>query len=229
MPSAKKNPAACDGGAKVNNQYPDETSDKATGPDAQGAPRGYHDLVELSKRLRRPLCSLLGLSDDHDPFFCDRPGTRASCAEWFAELWQRLNIKHGVHLRRVHYLLVSMPGITLPNGAPYENTNAAWRLLGRAVSDARYQGLVDASAFIDKRADTAFEYHPRAGTAGSIGSYAISPESPRYSSDFNVWCDVTSATAETDGLGYFVPPSIYLTAPTCGDHVAIENGSRRAA
>ena len=116
------------------------------------APSGYQDLVALARELRRPLCSLIGLSDDNDPFLTDRPGVRASRAAWFADLWQRLDIKRGVHLRRIHYLLVSTPGITLPSGAAYENTIDAWRFLGRSVADARYQGLVDPSAFCDRDA-----------------------------------------------------------------------------
>jgi hypothetical protein len=53
-----------------------------------------------------------------------------------------LAIPHGVHLRRLHYLLFSTATIVFPNGKPYENTHNCWEYLGRASSDARYLDLV---------------------------------------------------------------------------------------
>jgi hypothetical protein len=106
----------------------------------------------LAAELRRPLGSLLVLSDDLDPYIADRPGRRRDGAEWFAELWIRLSVPDGVHLRRLHYLLVSTAGTIMPTGRPYLNTHNCWKYLGGAAADARFLGLLEASAFIDRRA-----------------------------------------------------------------------------
>jgi hypothetical protein len=121
----------------------------------------YDGLKALARRLRRPLHSLIVLSDDNDPFFASRPGKRLDSAEWFARLWDELEIPHGSHLRRVHYLMVSTPGIMLPDGrSPYLNTEKCWKDLVNAGRDARYLELVDPEAFVDRRAPEPLIYEP---------------------------------------------------------------------
>ena len=56
-----------------------------------------------------------------------------------------------MHLRRVHYRLVSQPDPRQPDGTPYTNTEKCWELLQEAATAARYQGLVDPLAFEDHR------------------------------------------------------------------------------
>ena len=119
---------------------------------------GYESLKAHATELGRPLHSLLCLSDDNDPFLCDRPGRRRAGAEWFADLWTRLEIPDGVHLRRLHYLLVSTANIILPGGEPYQNTHRCWKMLGSAAADARFLNFVDAGAFIDRRAPEPITY-----------------------------------------------------------------------
>jgi hypothetical protein len=66
-----------------------------------------------------------------------------------------LDPPNGVHLRRLHYAIVSLPEDRRPrrlDGTAYENTEAAWRALGSASVDARALGLIDASRFTDRRA-----------------------------------------------------------------------------
>src|SRR5262245_61350591 len=94
-------------------------------------PLGYADLKELAADIGRPISSLIVLARDNDPFLAGAPGRRMERAEWFAELWRQLEIPHGVHLRRMHYLLVSTARIVLPDGRPYENTYNDWSFLGR--------------------------------------------------------------------------------------------------
>ena len=58
----------------------------------------------------------------------------------------------GVHVRRIHYALVSQAEPVLDaNGEPYENTDWCWRYLMDAARDARYLGLIPARAIIDRR------------------------------------------------------------------------------
>jgi hypothetical protein len=74
---------------------------------------------------------------------------------WLAGLWNRFGFSDGVHLRRIHYVLVSVAEddapILKPGGLPFENTYTDWSLLTRAGLAARYLDLVPANAFVDRR------------------------------------------------------------------------------
>ena len=121
---------------------------------------GYDAVKALAAELRLPLKAVITLSDDNDPYLADRPGRRLEGAQWFAALWSQLEIPNGVHLRRLHYLLVSTATIVLPNGRPYENTHGCWKCLGGASADARFLDLVPAGAFVDRRAPEPIVYIP---------------------------------------------------------------------
>jgi hypothetical protein len=58
-------------------------------------------LQALSRELDRPVKTLIALGVDNDPFYADMRSRRAA-AEWFADLWQRIGFRHGVHLRRIN-------------------------------------------------------------------------------------------------------------------------------
>jgi hypothetical protein len=115
----------------------------------------------LAAELRRPLHSLICQSDDTDPFLADRPGRRLTGAQWFASLWGQLDVPHGVHLRRLHYLLVITCRST--ERLPATVCVFVWRPVGQNDScrAARYLGLVPAEAFVDRRAPEPIVYIPR--------------------------------------------------------------------
>src|SRR4051794_14774920 len=70
----------------------------------------------LGLRFGRTGKSLI-ISQNNDPFYI-RPAEQLT-AEWFAELWERLAINRGSHLRRIHYRLVStVSPILCPDGRP---------------------------------------------------------------------------------------------------------------
>lgn len=94
---------------------------------------------------------LLALADANDPFYCGTPA-KVQKAKWFADLWERYGFESGVHLRRIHYRLVSAdpPGMR-DTGEPYENTEKCWDRLQDASTAARYLGLVDPLAIVDRR------------------------------------------------------------------------------
>jgi hypothetical protein len=123
-------------------------------------PIDYETLKALAAELRRPLRSLIVLKGDNDPFLANRPGRRLTGARWFAGLWDRLDVPDGVHLRRLHYLLVSTASVALPDGSPYENTDRCWKYLGSAACDARYLDLVPAATFRDRRAPEPIVFFP---------------------------------------------------------------------
>jgi len=57
----------------------------------------------------------------------------------------------GVHLRRVHYRLVSRGDVMRADGVLYENNKDSWGYLNNASRYARYLGLVDPEDIVDRR------------------------------------------------------------------------------
>lgn len=113
--------------------------------------RGYEAIKALAKECQLRVADLLVLAEKNDPFYAGLPSQRAKAA-WFAELWTRFQYTSGVHLRRVHYRIVSND---VPerkhDGTPYENTEGCWDYLGEAGKYARYLSLVSLDAFEDHR------------------------------------------------------------------------------
>ena len=71
------------------------------------------DLRKEGKHCTVP--DLLALSYQNDPFFSGSP-TEIKNGEWFKELWERFQCGQGVHLRRIHYRIVSQEKpVLLPN------------------------------------------------------------------------------------------------------------------
>ena len=114
------------------------------------APRGHAVVKALAQQLGYPLKDVVALSKSRDPFLSGAPAQQIK-AEWFLALWQQFAYTTRVHLRRVHYRLVSQPDPRQPDGTPYTNTEKCWELLQEAATAARYQGLVDPLAFEDHR------------------------------------------------------------------------------
>jgi hypothetical protein len=118
--------------------------------------RGYDRIKALKQELkrsgsRRNIPDLLALHQNNDPFYCGSPADWA-LARWFKHLWTTLEVREGVHLRRIHYRMVSMePPPKKPDGMGYENTERDWEFLQNAGACARYLGEVDAHAFVDRR------------------------------------------------------------------------------
>lgn len=118
----------------------------------------YAEIKRLSKSLGVRVTDLIALAPQNDPFYTGTQNDWA-LAEWFAGLWHAFGYQDGVHLRRIHYQVVSQnPPVMLPNGLPYENTMECWDLLNLASKSARYLGLVNAAAFVDRRNAEAVVY-----------------------------------------------------------------------
>ena len=117
---------------------------------SNGHPRGYQAVKGLAKQLGWRIPELLTLHPKNDPFFAGSPAQQAR-AEWFSELWQQLQLQHGVHLRRIHYRLLSLDGLQRHDGKPYENTDTCWDYLTEASKAARHLGLVAPDDFDDHR------------------------------------------------------------------------------
>ena len=113
--------------------------------------RGYDAIKALAKEVGVRVPDLLVLAEKNDPFYAGSPAQRAK-AEWFASLWARFRYTTGVHLRRVHYRLVSGEAREHKHdGMPYENTEGCWDYMSEAGKYARYLSLVRPDAFEDHR------------------------------------------------------------------------------
>jgi len=111
----------------------------------------YATIKDLAKDTGCKVDTLIALARGNDPFYIGTPSDWKQ-ARWFAEMWQRFGYSENVHLRRIHYRLVSDdPPARGPTGEPYENTDKCWARLCKASKSARYLGLVDGESFDDRR------------------------------------------------------------------------------
>jgi hypothetical protein len=110
----------------------------------------YEGLKALAKELNRPASTLIALAAVNDPFYIGL--ARQRNAEWFAAIWNRFGLGSGIHVRRIHYRIISQSSpVQMPDGTPFENTKGCAQVLGDASRDARYLGLVPIEAFVDRR------------------------------------------------------------------------------
>lgn len=116
----------------------------------------YAKIKELAKTLQAQghaykVTDLIALAPQNDPFYVGTETDQAN-ARWFSDLWQSFGYGGNVHLRRVHYQVISQQEpVAMPNGAPYENTLTCWNFLEMASKAARYLEYVDPCCFTDRR------------------------------------------------------------------------------
>src|SRR5215472_2010818 len=111
----------------------------------------YEQIKQLARVTEQRVGDLIVLAPQNDPFYTGTPNDWAM-AEWFAGVWRAFGYQSGVHLRRIHYQVVSQdPPLALPNGKAYENTMECWDFLNLASKAARYLQLVDPAAFVDRK------------------------------------------------------------------------------
>ena len=168
----------------------------------------YETIKELAKREHCKVTDLIALAPQNDPFYAGTPNDWA-LGRWFADLWAKFKYGSGVHLRRVHYQIISQdPPVKMPNGKPYENTETCWDTLSAAAKAARYLRLVEPSAFVDRRNPEPHIYTydrgdaPFITVADNLWSGALDipefPELPRYGVEnfvgeqhyhLEIWCE----------------------------------------
>lgn len=111
----------------------------------------YETIKEIARTEGLTVKDLCALAPINDPFYTGRPSELAA-AKWFYDLWQQFGYADGVHLRRVHYRIVSQdPPVKRPDGLTYQNTEKDWNYLCNAGKWARYLGYVSPAAFVDRR------------------------------------------------------------------------------
>ena len=130
----------------------DSTSTLDAGQGLDSIEWNYHTLKALAKVKRVRVESLIALATQNDPFYTGQDA-QIKWGKWFAEIWDQFGYTSGVHLRRIHYQLVSQEeAIVLPDGEPYLNTERCWDRLNVASKFSRYLEFVDADDFVDRRA-----------------------------------------------------------------------------
>lgn len=147
----------------------------------------YQTIRQLAKtQAGLGVSDLLALARQNDPFYIGTDSQLAA-ARWFRRMWDTLGYTRGVHLRRMHYALVSQrPPVSMPmsrSGAavevlregailelhpskirsddlvwPYLNTERCWGFLNKASKYARYLGLVAPTDIVDRRNPDAKTY-----------------------------------------------------------------------
>jgi hypothetical protein len=111
----------------------------------------HEKLKARAAEMGVPLKSLLAMAQRTDPFAVGSPW-QVRDAEWFASLWRRFGFSRGVHLRRIHYQLISgKERIDKPDEKQYANTAGDFDFLITASKFARHLGLVEPDAFVDRR------------------------------------------------------------------------------
>ena len=178
----------------------------------------YEEIKLLARETGQRVTDLIPLAPQNDPFYTGTPNDWA-LAEWFAGLWHVFNYTTKVHIRRVHYQIISQrPPVLLPNGKPYENTEECWNILNLASKAARYLRLVDPGAFTDRRNPdplvyaSSYIYQPDVHTSGRYGldiSLPDFPTLPMYRvSDYRgtqayhleIWCEKSTMNDVLDPL-----------------------------
>jgi len=144
----------------------------------------YSEIKDLATAHGCRVTDLIALAPRNDPFYVGTPAQQQQ-ARWFADLWEEYGYGHGVHIRRVHYQIISQETpVRQVNGMPYENTERCWEVLSEASKAARYLGYVDAAAFVDRRNPEALTFVPAAPGAYEIGVsnelYFDLPEMPDF-------------------------------------------------
>jgi hypothetical protein len=115
-------------------------------------PRGPKAHKEMARQLGirgNSAGELIVLGPGNDPFYKGTPAHWRD-AEWFAATWTQFGYTNGIHLRRVHYQILSNE-LAFADGTPYENTENWWARLCGAGAAARILGLVDVETFVDRR------------------------------------------------------------------------------
>ena len=111
----------------------------------------YSSIKQAAKQHGCTVKDLIALAPQNDPFYVGTQTDKEN-GTWFADLWQQFGYGTGVHLRRMHYQVISQdPPVTMPNGKPYENTETCWDFIASASQSARYLNMVSPDAFVDRR------------------------------------------------------------------------------
>ena len=156
---------------------------------------GYEAIKTLAKDTGGRVTDYLVLAPQNDPYYSGAPA-QVQAAAWFCALWRQFGYKSGVHLRRMHYQLVSQEDARKPDGTRYDNTEGDWKLLCAAGKYARYLGMIEPAAFVDRRNPDPHIHAPSASWQSS---------SPRLEIDDPSWYLPTIQASIADYVSFTIP------------------------
>lgn len=110
----------------------------------------YELIKREAKKHKLSVKDLLVLSPNNDPFYVGSKGQMEK-AKFFAKCYKQMGSPDKVHIRRVHYWLVSRSDVKKPDGSRYLNTEKDWSFLTMCAKYARYAELVPVENMIDRR------------------------------------------------------------------------------
>src|SRR3954447_1051148 len=117
--------------------------------------RSLRDIIEHhAERLGCSMRALTVMKECHDPYRMDTPAGHRD-GQWFAAAWATSGARRPLHLRGIHYALVSVyPQLIMPSGEPYINSWDCWEWLVEVASKrARWLGYVKFEDIVDQRND----------------------------------------------------------------------------
>jgi hypothetical protein len=128
-----------------------------TAADVGAATNGVGPLRQVLQAAREngvSMADLTVLAAQNDPYRVDTPAGHRD-GQWFAEQFNAvIGNRSQLHLRGVHYGIISRGGIIKPNGKPYHNTDEDWTWLQASASKAaRWLAYVPFEAIADQRND----------------------------------------------------------------------------
>ena len=113
-------------------------------------------LQALADEYGVPQHELLVLASGNDPFAVGRPAD-LKAARWFTDLYERLGSPQGLHLRDIHYGVLTNE-LHRADGTAYEGTDKDLHDLETAAKKARLLGMVPFEAFTEKRTTAEYDY-----------------------------------------------------------------------
>jgi hypothetical protein len=118
--------------------------------DRPGALDGGLPAMSALKEVLENACAVL--APQNDPFRVDTSASHRD-GEWLALQAKRLGLGHRrIHVRGLHYMLVSSTGLVKPNGQPYRNVHEDWQwLVAEAAKSARWLGYMPIHQIVDAR------------------------------------------------------------------------------
>ena len=191
-------------------------------------PRTADDIRALARLTgAQKIEEMIALDRKHDPFFAPWTPTGKVHAQWFATLWDECGYTFSwdVHLRRMHYKLVSaFPDLLTPDttrvagsigvpSKPYANTEGCFNYLVHASLLVRALGLVDPRRIVDHR-------NPQVEDAGVLfdspqasftwDDYGLGGDLPGLPSTIGDDLDLEIPTISAHGYGYSLQRQPYL-------------------
>jgi hypothetical protein len=97
------------------------------------------------------LSDLTVMSGQTDPYRIDTPANRRD-AEWLAQAWETCGARRPIHVRGLHYAIVSTPEVAaMPSGEPYLNLFDCWTWLQAVANKARWLRIIRFEDITDER------------------------------------------------------------------------------